>query len=136
MAKIPLNSPKTILTNLTTNQVGIYTCPIGVSAYVLLMNVANVSTGSTAGTYKVTASFERPTGETGIGVSLVEKYITRDLEVPVNDSMNLIPDGRLVLENDPRRATANRNGGDTIKISANSNNKLELILSVLETAKQ
>jgi hypothetical protein len=136
MAKIPLNSPKTILVNLTTNHVGIYTCPIGVSAYVLLMNVANVSAGSTAGTYKVTASFERPTGQTGVGVSLVEKYLVKELEVPVNDSMNLIPDGRLVLENDPRRATTQRSGGDTIKISANSNDKLELLLSVLETAKQ
>lgn len=136
MAKIPLNSPKTILTNITTNQVGIYTCPIGVSAYVLLMNVANVSTSPTAGTYTVTATLERPTGQTGIGVSLVEKYITRGLQIPVNDSMNLIPDGRLVLENDPRRATPSRNGGDTIKISANSNDKLELILSILETAKQ
>jgi hypothetical protein len=136
MAKIPLNSPKTILSNITTNQVGIYTCPIGVSAYVLLLNVANVSTGSSAGSYKVTASFERPTGETGIGVSLVEKYIVKELEIPVNDSMNLIPDGRLILENDPRRATSQRGGGDTIKINSNSNDKLELLLSVLETAKQ
>lgn len=136
MAKISLNSPKTILTNITTNQVGIYTCPIGVSAYVLLMNVANVSADSDAGTYTVTATFERPTGDPGIGVSIVEKYIVRDLQVPVNDSMNLIPDGRLILENDPRRATTGRSGGDTIKISADSNNKLELILSILETAKQ
>jgi hypothetical protein len=135
MAKIPLNSPKTIPVNITTNLVGIYTCPIGVSAYVLLMNVANVSTGSSAGTYKVTATFERPTGLTGIGVSLVEKYLVKEIEIPVNDSMNLIPDGRLILENDPRRATAQRSGGDTIKISSNSNDKLELLLSVLETAK-
>lgn len=136
MAKIPLNSPKTILANITTEQVGIYTCPIGVSAYVLLMNVANVSAGSSAGTYKVTSTFERPTGLTGIGVSLVEKYIAKEFEIPVNDSMNLITDGRLVLENDPRRTTTQRNGGDTIKISSNSNDKLELILSVLEVAKQ
>jgi hypothetical protein len=136
MAKIALNTPRTIAVGLTTSHVGIYTCPIGVSAYVLLMQVSNVSVGTSAGTYTVTATFERPTGQTGLGVSLIERTIGKSVEVPVNDAVNLIPDGRLVLENDARRSTTNRNGGDTIKISANSEEKLDLLLSVLETAKQ
>jgi hypothetical protein len=136
MAKIALNTPRTIAVGLTTSHVGIYTCPIGVSAYVLLMHVSNVSVGSSAGTYTVTATFERPTGQTGLGVSLIERTIGKSVEVPVNDAVNLIPDGRLVLENDARRSTTNRNGGDTIKMSANSEEKLDLLLSVLETAKQ
>lgn len=136
MAKIALNTPRTIPIGIITNSVGIYTCPIGVSAYVLLMQVANVSVGSSAGTYKVTASFLRPTGQTGMGLSYTERFIANGIEVPVNDSINLVPDGRLVLENDPRRSTINNTGGDVIKISANSNDKLDLLLSVLETAKQ
>ena len=136
MAKIALNTPKTIPVTLSTNHVGIYTCPLGVASYVLLAQVSNISNGGSLGTYKVTATFERPTGLTGLGVSLIEKYIAREIDVPPNDNINLIPDGRLVLENDPRRSTTQRSGGDTIKISCNSNDKLELLLSVLETAKQ
>jgi hypothetical protein len=45
--------------------------------------------------------------------------------IPPNDSVNLILDGRLALETN-----------DIIKIQASDNNVLDLILSVLETAKQ
>jgi hypothetical protein len=47
-----------------------------------------------------------------------------NVSVPPNDSVNLIPDGRLVLET-----------GDVIKVSANSDDNLNIVLSVLETAK-
>ena len=45
MAQIPLNRFKTIRHELTTDNVGIYTCPTGVATIVILSQVANTATG-------------------------------------------------------------------------------------------
>ncbi len=99
--------------------VGIYTCPIGVSSIIILSQVTNISSGNSLGKYNVTAvhsrSIENPT----------DYKLANQLTIPPNDGINLIPDGRLALETN-----------DVLKIQANENNTLELILSVLETAKQ
>lgn len=116
MAAVALNTFKTIRAGLTTSYVGIYTCPIGVASVILLVQVTNISTGTTS--YTVTAAHSRST-------DAIEDYeFAKNFEIPVNDSTNLIPDGKLILES-----------GDMIKVKANSNNKLNMILSVLETAK-
>lgn len=114
MAVVALNTFKTIRIGLTTSNVGIYTCPIGVATIILLAQVTNVSTDNN--TYSVTASHSRASTDFKFANGLV---------IPPNDSANLLPDGKLVLETN-----------DIIKFSANQINKLELILSVLETAKQ
>jgi hypothetical protein len=119
MAKIALNKFRTIRVGLTTEMVGIYTCPIGVSSIVILSQITNVSSGNTIGTYKVTAIHSR-------GTETPSDYkIANEASIPPNDSFNLTPDGRLVLETN-----------DIIKIKSDENNVLELVLSVLETAKQ
>lgn len=116
MASIALNTFKTIRAGITTNNVGIYTCPIGVATVILLTQVTNVSSGST--TYTVTAIHSRSSEPQ-------EDYkFSNAVLVPPNDSVNLLPDGKLVMET-----------GDIIKISSNANNQLNIILSVLETAK-
>lgn len=119
MAQVALNKFRTIRVGITTEMVGIYTCPIGVASIVILSQVTNVSTGASAGTYKVTAVHTR-TSE-----SQVNFTFANDVIIPPNDSFNLIADGRLALETN-----------DVIKIKGNSEGKLELLLSVLETAKQ
>ena len=119
MAKIALNKFRTIRVGLTTEMVGIYTCPIGVSSILILSQVTNVSSENTIGTYKVTAAHSR-------GIETPSDYkIANELSIPPNDSVNLTPDGRLVLETN-----------DIIKIKSDENNVLELVLSILETAKQ
>lgn len=122
MAAIALNKFRTIRFRINTNNVGIYTCPIGVASIVILAQVTNVSTGNTEGTYRVTAYHHRP-NDTLSGISSFK--IANNVPVPPNDSVNLVPDGRLALETN-----------DILKFQASSNDKLELILSVLETAKQ
>ena len=116
MAAVPLNRFKTIRAGITTNTVGIYTCPIGVSAVVLLAQATNLTDDTTA---EVTAyhsrSLEAPS----------DYKIANGASVPPNDSYNLIPDGRLVLET-----------SDSIKIEASGENQLNFVLSVLESAKQ
>ena len=113
MAQIPLNRFKTIRHELTTNNVGIYTCPNGVSTIVLLSQVTNTHTTNAS----VTAYHSRTSGG--------DFKIANAVVVPPNDSYNVVSDGRLVLETN-----------DTIKIEADANSKLNIVLSILETAKQ
>lgn len=116
MAAIALNTFKTIRAGITTNTATIYTCPIGVASVILLSQVTNVSTGSSICT--VTALHSRSDEPQ-------EDYqFANEISVPPNDSINLIPDGKLIMET-----------GDSIKISSDQNNGLNVILSVLETAK-
>jgi len=115
MAAIALNKFRTIRVGITTEMVSIYTCPIGVATVVILSQVTNVSND----VYTVTAVHSRDSEGTA------DYKFANGVKVPPNDSASLIPDGRLVLETN-----------DAIKIQANSNDKLELILSILETAKQ
>lgn len=116
MAAVALNSFKTIRKNVTTSSVGIYTCPIGVSAIVLLAQVTNLTSDTTS---QITAIHSRPTD------SPTDYKFANGAYVPPNDSINLVPDGRLALETN-----------DAIKIQASGNDQLNIVLSILETAKQ
>jgi len=115
MAAIALNKFRTLRVGITTNLESIYTCPIGVATVVILTQVTNVSND----VYTVTAVHSRDSEATA------DYKFANEVKVPPNDSVSLISDGRLVLETN-----------DVIKVQANSNDKLELILSILETAKQ
>lgn len=117
MAVVSLNKFRTIRAGITTEMVGIYTCPIGVASIVTLALVSNVSTGSTVHT--VTAVHSRATEPQ------TDYRICFESSVPPNDSLNLVADGRLVLET-----------SDVIKVQGDTNGELEIILSVLENAKQ
>lgn len=116
MAAVALNTFKTIRKNITTSTVGIYTCPVGVSAIVLLAQVTNLTSNTTS---QVTAIHSRPSD------SPTDFKFANASYVPANDSINLVPDGRLVLETN-----------DIIKVQASGNSELNIVLSVLETAKQ
>ena len=116
MAAIALNKFRTIRVGVTTNNVGIYTCPIGVASIVILSQVTNTAT---SGVCSVTATHSRGTE------SPTDFKFASDFPILHNDSANLIPDGRLALETN-----------DVIKIQASEDSKLELVLSILETAKQ
>jgi hypothetical protein len=117
MAAVALNKFVTIRSRATTSSVGIYTCPIGVAAIVTLCQATNVSEGLDAGTYTITGIHSRTDGG-------AFKFANEE-EIPVNDGMNLFPDGRLALETN-----------DVLYFSSNGNQQVDIILSVLETAKQ
>jgi hypothetical protein len=116
MAAVPLNKFRSIRKKLTPTLTGIYTCPIGVSAIITLCNVTNVSSGVALSTYSVTGIHSRTDG--GF------KFANNE-DIPPNDSMNLFPDGRLAMETN-----------DVLLFSSNGTNQLDLIISILETAKQ
>jgi hypothetical protein len=114
---VALNKFLTIRAKATTNPVGIYTCPIGVAAIITLCQATNISEGLDAGTYTITGIHSRTDGG-------AFKF-ANDEQIPVNDSMNLFPDGRLALETN-----------DVLYFNSNSNAQIDIILSVLETARQ
>jgi len=115
MAVIALNKFRTIRVGITTEMVGIYTCPIGVASIITLCQVTNVANDGQ--TYSVTGIHTR-------GTEGQFKFANLQ-SVPTNDSINLLPDGKLALET-----------YDTLLIQGSAGGKMHLILSVLETAKQ
>ena len=122
MAAIALNKFRTIRSRITSNSVGIYTCPIGVASIIINWQITNVSTGSSVGIASVTALHARdPDPISGV----VSFRMANKIIIPPNDGYNIVGDGRLALETN-----------DVLFISASENWKLESILSVLETAKQ
>ncbi len=115
MAAVALNKFRTIRVELTTNLVGIYTCPIGVASIIILSQVTNISNGVSSVTAVHSRNSETP----------ADYKFANVVPIPPNDSYSLVSDGRLALETN-----------DVIKIQATNNNSLQLVLSVLETAKQ
>lgn len=116
MAAVALNTFKTIRSNVGLTTTSIYTCPVGVSAIIILAQVTNLTSDTTS---QITAIHARP------GDPQVDYKFSNGAYVPPNDSINLVPDGRLALETN-----------DSIKINASGNNQLNIVLSILETAKQ
>ena len=114
MAVIALNKFRTIRYKITSAPVEVYTCPIGVAAIITLCQVTNVANDEK--TYSVTGIHTR--GTSGFKFANLQS-------VPTNDSINLLPDGKLALET-----------YDALIIQGSVSNKMDLILSVLETAKQ
>ena len=116
MAAVPLNRFKSIRRKLTPTLSGVYTCPIGVSAIITLCNATNVSTGVSLSTYTITGIHSR--SDTG-GFKFANEE-----SIPSNDTLNLFPDGRLAMETN-----------DVLYFKSNGTNQIDLIISVLETAK-
>lgn len=117
MAAVPINKFRSVRAKLTPNLVGVYTCPVGVSAIITLCNATNVSSGIALSTYTITGIHSRTNGG-GF------KFANNE-DIPPYDSMNLFPDGRLSMETN-----------DVLYFSSNGTNQIDLIISILETAKQ
>jgi hypothetical protein len=107
---IPLNTFKTIISNVTTSANTVYTAPAGVTTVVLMAQVANVNATQTV---RVTAAHIRGANNT---------RLIANAEIPIRDAGSLLM-GKLVLES-----------GDGFSIQANLIDSAELSLSVLETA--
>lgn len=115
MAAVALNKFVTIRYVVTSDLVGIYTCPIGVASIVILSQVSNVTNGVST----ISAYHSRP------GASKVDFSLAKEIPIPPNDTYNIVSDGRLALETN-----------DIIKIQGTATGDLEIVLSILETAKQ
>lgn len=109
MAQLALNNFKTVTVGITTQIQTAYTAPTGYTSVVLYAHITNV--GDSSSTFTMSHLRGGTTTE-----------IIKDRDVPVSDAFSPL-DGKLVLET-----------SDSITISASENNKLKLIVSLLETA--
>ena len=124
MAVIALNKFRTLRYKITSTPSEVYTCPIGVAAIVTLCQVTNIANDGQ--TYSVTGIHTRGTEGQSDARGPGGQFKFANLQsVPTNDSINLLPDGKLALET-----------YDALVIQGSSDDKMDLILSVLETAKQ
>jgi hypothetical protein len=109
---LALNVFRTIPRIVSTENVGIYTAPIGYTGVVLLAQASNIGTES----QDISLSHVR----TRVGVALTTELFN-EFPIPANDTANLLA-GKLVMEQ-----------GDTLLVSGSSDTDIKFILSVLET---
>lgn len=109
---LALNVFRTITKVASTTPVGIYTAPVGYSGVVLLSQATNI------GAQSQDISVDHVRKIAGIAVTT---EMLKNFPISANDSVSLAT-GKLILES-----------GDSIKVSANTNTNVKVILSVLET---
>ena len=128
MAQLPLNTFKTktaVLGTTTGTAATVYTAPIGITAIILMAQVANLTTASNA-TVNLIHYRNRPVladaqgngGQTG----KTESFLVKSFQVPVNDAA--VPlSGKMIIES-----------LDSVRAYSDTEGALQLVLSVLETA--
>jgi hypothetical protein len=125
MAQLPLNTFKTKTAVLTTNTTAkVYTAPIGTTAIILMAQVANLS--STTGYVSFSHFRNRPILADAQGNGAQPAKTTSTLvvnyAVPAFDAGSPLS-GKMIIES-----------LDSIQAYAGSENTLQIVLSVLETA--
>jgi hypothetical protein len=125
MALIPLNTFKTktaVLSTVTTAT--IYTAPIGVTAIILMAQVANLSTATHTVTFAHYRNLPVLPDSQGNGAqsSDTTTELIKDFGIPSNDSASMLT-GKMIIES-----------LDSIKAHASEENVLKITLSILETA--
>jgi hypothetical protein len=111
MADIPLNSFKTVTAVLTTDLNEVYAAPPGVSAIVLMAQIANIGEDIATATVVHTNN-------------LLNTELIKDYAIPPNDASSALT-GKLVLET-----------GQRLRAAGSVNNQLKLTLSILESANE
>ncbi len=125
MAQLPLNKFLTKTAILTTNTgTAVYTAPIGVTAIVLMAQVANISTGTSNVTFEhyryktILPDAQGFGGQPGNTPSILVK----DFAIPPNDAGTPLS-GKMIVEE-----------LDSIRAYADTTGTLQLTLSILQTA--
>jgi len=125
MALIPLNTFKTKTAILTTSSTAtIYTAPIGVTSIILMAQVSNVTTQTSAVTFQHHRNLPVLPDSQGNGAQSgnVSTELISNFPVPGNDAASMTT-GKMIIES-----------LDSIRAFASSENSLKITLSILETA--
>jgi hypothetical protein len=125
MAQLPLNTFKTktqVLTTVTNSTV--YTAPIGVTSIVLMAQIANLTTATQTISFLHHRRLPVLQDAQGNGAqpANVDSYLLKNFGVPPSDAASPLS-GKMIIES-----------LDSIRAYASSNNSLQLVLSILETA--
>lgn len=113
MAGIPLNTFKTVTSEITTETANVYTTPLGVTTIILMAQVANL----TDDTHNVTASHY----STG---SSTNTELVKNFDIPGRDAASVLT-GKLVVQT-----------GDQFRLFGSSNATMKVTLSILETSNE
>jgi hypothetical protein len=125
MALIPLNTFKTKTAVLSTSTTAtIYTAPIGVTAIILMAQVANVTTATHNITFAHYRNLPVLPDSQGNGAQSADTTteMIKDFGVPPNDSASMTT-GKMIIES-----------LDSIRAFSSKENSLKITLSILETA--
>jgi len=106
MATAPLNTFKSVASELTTSEQVLYTVPAQTTAIVLLAQAANVGDETSNVTFLTSES---------------NTELVKDFSIPVGDAGSLL-EGKLVVET-----------GESVSAYASTNNDLKITVSILET---
>jgi hypothetical protein len=118
MAVLPLNTFKTIPAPVTEKVANLYTCPIGVTAIVLLAQVSNISSTISYVTFN---HFRLGTATS----------LAKSIPIPGNDALAVLT-GRLVLQSgDSIQVNQEKAPGET---SVTNPNSLQIVVSLVESA--
>jgi hypothetical protein len=109
---LALNIFKTVTKVATTNEVGIYTAPVGYTGFVLLAQASNIGNN----TQRISLSHKRTKAGIAVTTEIVNQF-----PISPNDSATLLG-GKLVLES-----------GDVIVLSASNSTDIKFLGSILET---
>lgn len=112
MATLPLNTFRTITNqNIGSENQNIYTCPVGVTAIVLMAQISNIDPLNVG-----TVSFAHVRQN-------IYTYLVKNASVPTEDALNPLS-GRLVLQS-----------GDSVVVqSSNNSGTLQILISLVESA--
>ena len=116
---VPLNTFRTITSNLYTESTLLYTTPIETATIILTAQVSNV------GDAAETVTFIHRSNVLSGGFRIVtDTELVKGLEIPKNDAASVIV-GKIILEED-----------QSILAKAGANAHLKILLSLLETSLQ
>ena len=125
MALIPLNTFKTKTAILGSNSTStVYTAPVGVTAIVLMAQVANLSTGTQVLNFVHHRNRPVLADAQGNGAQPgnIDSPLVKDFQVPTNDAASVLT-GKLIIES-----------LDSIRAYSGTTGTLQLTLSILESA--
>jgi hypothetical protein len=125
MAQLPLNVFKTKTQVLTTStSATVYTAPIGVTSIILMAQIANLTTATHTTNFVHHRRLPVLQDAQGNGAQAadVDSFLLKSFGVPPNDAASPLS-GKMIIES-----------LDSIRAYASSENSLQLVLSILETA--
>ena len=111
---IPLNTFKTVAAALTTSATDIYTAPVGITAIILMAQVSNMNTATPLDKWVTASHYDGSTS----------RYLVMQFDIPPYYAASILT-GKLVLE-----------PGQSLRMSAETNSYLEVVLSILETSNE
>jgi len=125
MAQLPLNSFKTKTQWLNTNTTAtVYTAPIGVTAIILMAQIANVTSSTVSVSFQHYRRRQILQDAQGNGAQPANTatYLVKNFGIPGNDAGTPLA-GKMIVES-----------LDSVRAYASAPDSLQLVLSVLETA--